>query len=34
MKREDLKWIFEVIAGGFLFMLAVPALCVFLFSDS
>ena len=34
MKREDLKWIFEIIAGGFLFMLAVPALCVFLFSDS
>ena len=34
MKREDLKWIFEIIAGGVLFMLVVPALCVFLFSDS
>ena len=34
MKREDLKWICEIFAGGVLFMLAVPALCVFLFSDS
>lgn len=34
MKRDDVKLILGLIAGGFLFLLTVPAVCVFLFSDS
>ncbi len=34
MKQEDLKFMIELMAGGFLFLLAVPLFCVFFFSDN
>lgn len=34
MKRDDIKMVLGLFGGGFLFLLMVPAVCVFLFSGS